>query len=93
MSKGIVRRGDFTAGHAGFNPTPAISGSSDTFVNGRGVVRTGDRFFLHCHRGCHVPIALMGSRTYYVNGRSVIRKGDRLSCTDKAYQCSLDTFA
>lgn len=93
MSSGIVRRGDFTRGHLGFPPTPAITASSNTFVNGRGVVRRGDRFLIHCKRGCHIPIAIIGSRVSFVNGRAVIRKGDRLSCTDTAWQCSSDSFA
>lgn len=72
---GIVRRAiDSHVGHASPTPNPFhrtryVSGSSNVFANGFGVVRVGDA------TGCGDP-AVTGSSNVFVNGRRVHRRGD-----------------
>lgn len=64
-----------------------VSASGNVKVNGRGVVRKGDRSSVHLKpapRKCrpHVSKVAKGSRSVKVNGRSVARRFDKMSgCT------------
>lgn len=85
MGQSIMRLGDKSLGHSpGFPPTPSIKASTDVMVNGKGAVRVGDKYQIHCSgSSCHIGSALSGS-TVKVNGLSVHRTGDPIDCGDKA---------
>ena len=88
MGQSVMRLGDMTVGH-GFPPTPTIKASTNVFANGKGVVRQGDTYKLHCMSGsCHQPNAAKVSSTVKVNGKGVHRTGDKTSCGDTAGQGS-----
>jgi uncharacterized Zn-binding protein involved in type VI secretion len=83
---GIARKGgtdsvaspDGTGPGCGFPTTQKTNeGSSDVFVNGVGVVRTGDTMNNHPGPGCieHAP-TLSSSSSVYANGRRIGRQGD-----------------
>ncbi len=81
---GAVRLGDFvkkTCPHK--KSGPFRTASKDTFVNGRGQVRLGDRA---------VPgKAVTGSKSCFVNGRPAVRQKDKVVC-GKIMKSSRDTF-
>lgn len=88
MGKPAMRLGDMSVGH-GFPPTATIKSSTDVFANGKGIVRQGDTYALHCQSGsCHQPTAAKASTTVKVNGKGLHRTGDKLSCGDTAGQGS-----
>jgi uncharacterized Zn-binding protein involved in type VI secretion len=59
----------------------AIEGSENVFVNGKGVVRIGDKVASHgllSHRP--TPPMVQGSKNVFVNGIGVVRAGDKARC-------------
>lgn len=81
---GIVRRTDLTCGHDCFLPTQAQTYASKVFVNGKQVVRKGDKIIPHCcpGEGCHGG-TYNGDRKVYAEGRPIQIKGDPITCGDK----------
>jgi uncharacterized Zn-binding protein involved in type VI secretion len=80
MARGIVRLGDFSSGYLCYIPTVAISGSSNTFVNNRRVVRQLDLFAPHfCKGKISQSFVMTASTNTFVNGRGVARRLDSLS--------------
>ena len=91
--KGAVRLNDYSSGHGCFPSKPNIEASNDTFVNGRGAVRVGDAWAIHCcGSSCHSSVSSGGSPNTFINGRRGVRTGDDISCSDSAFDCSPDTF-
>lgn len=88
----VVRLGDKCKDHPGFSPRPSITGSPDTFVNDRAVVRVGDKWQdtpSHPHPGTQTS----GSPTSFANDKAIARIGDSISCGSKNGEGSPDTFA
>ena len=73
MSLNAVRIGDFVAKTCPRKKSgPFFTGSSRTFINGRGAVRVNDR---------SVPgPALTGSSRTFIDGRAAVRLKDRVLC-------------
>jgi len=94
MGTGIVRVGDLSTAHDCFPERPAIEGSSNVLVNGKGVVRQGDHWATHCcitdGSQCHDGVSVGASSTVFVNGKPVMRVGDAISCGSVAEQGSSD---
>ena len=79
MSKAVVRVGDVCSSHSPYPPRKSISGSNDVFVNGKAVVRVGDKWDKHTHPSTgetHDGVSITGSSTVFVNGKAVVRVGD-----------------
>lgn len=76
------RLSDIESGHGAYPPTPCISASGNVIINGRGAMRKGDKFVIHCIPApeCHMPVLMKGSRTVKVNGRDAGRFGDPTAC-------------
>jgi uncharacterized Zn-binding protein involved in type VI secretion len=75
---GVARKNTDVAGGI------AIQGSDNVFVNGKGVVRIGDRVASHGlppHRPN--PPMVQGSNNVFVNGIGVVRAGDSANCGHK----------
>ncbi|WP_108820135.1 PAAR domain-containing protein [Pseudovibrio sp. Alg231-02] len=89
-----ARLGDIGSGHGCFPPTPAISGSGDTFINGRKAVRLGDAFAPHGCPQCppHPRSLSAGSATVFINGKKAGRVGDSIGCGGSVSAGSGDTF-
>ena len=85
----ITLLGHLSAGH-GWPPTPSIEASTKTLVEGRGVVRQGDAYQIHCNPDgdCHQPFAQSGSSKTLTDGRQTMRVNDPLTCGDKVGQFS-----
>ena len=71
---------DTSTGHDAFGPQVAISGSSNVWINGLALHRTGDAWSLHCATSCHDGVLASGSQTVFANGLQVGRIGDPISC-------------
>lgn len=83
MAKSVMRLGDKSVGH-GFPPVPSIQASTSVNANGRGVVRQGDKYQLHClSSSCHQGTAI-GSTTVKANGKGIHTTGKQISCGDTA---------
>jgi len=52
-------------------------GSSNVFVNGKGIVRVGDDIAPHSHSNAKMA---KGSETVFVNGKAACRENDLASC-------------
>lgn len=91
----VVRKGDRSAGHNTFPPTPAVGGSPNVFVNGLPVVREGDPWQTHCNPApaCHSGVSSSGSSSVFVNGLPLCRVGDAISCGDTMANGSPNVFA
>lgn len=81
----ICRVGDICSGHDCFPPRPIISGSTNVFLDGRGVARKGDSLAIHCkpcgkNPRCHPSTIARGSPSVFVNGIPVARIGDPIAC-------------
>ncbi|MFS1523851.1 PAAR domain-containing protein [Microbulbifer sp. 2304DJ12-6] len=89
-----ARLGDIGSGHGCFPPTPAISASGDTFINGRKAVRLGDAFAPHGCPQCppHPRSLSAGSATVFINGKKAGRVGDSIGCGGSVSTGSGDTF-
>ena len=91
------RRTDIGSGHGcHFPPTPAIGGSPDVYVNGRKLMRVGDKYVPHpCvvgHSGPHDRALADGSKSVYVNGKKAGRKGDPIDCGGNAQTASDNVY-
>tara|TARA_B100000214_G_scaffold10058_1_gene7307 strand:- start:94148 stop:94429 length:282 start_codon:yes stop_codon:yes gene_type:complete len=83
MGQSVMRLGDKSVGH-GYPPVPSIQASTNVKVNGKGAVRNGDSYAVHCLSGsCHQGKAVSGS-SVKVNGKGVHTTGMKLSCGDTA---------
>lgn len=91
----VTRIGDADVVHCS-QPTRA-QGSSDVFVNGRGVSRKGDLNTVHKLPGSPCPSHAApisgGSASVYVNGRACGRVGDAVAGCTSVAQGSPDVFA
>ncbi len=77
----ITRLGDTCTGHGSFPPRASIEASTDVIVNGKGAVREGDAWAVHCSgKSCHGGSVSAGSSSVFVNGIPVARIGDPLDC-------------
>lgn len=90
--RGIVRLGDICTGHGCWPPRPSVTASQDVFVNGRGVVRVGDGWAVHCCVTCHASNQANGAPSYFANGRNVARIGDAIACGSSNATGSQDCF-
>jgi uncharacterized Zn-binding protein involved in type VI secretion len=89
----ICRIGDECTGHGCFPPRVNDEGSSNVFVNGLGVHRSGDHWVTHCcHDKCHDSVAAQGSSSVFVNGKSVMRVGDKIACGSAVAQGSSNVY-
>lgn len=81
MYKKVALAGCIQSGHSCFAPTRNITQSPNVYVNGKKVVRVGDRYVDHrCSDNTHTPIQGKGSPTVYVNGMPLARIGDGVAC-------------
>lgn len=82
--RGIVRIGDKTHGWCTAHKNTievdgvVISGSEDSYVNGRAIARIGDKVMSNCG---HEGIIISGQPDAYINGRPHARIGDRFEGT------------
>lgn len=93
----IVREGDICTGHGCWPPRPAISSSKTVFSDGRGVVRKGDRYAVHCkpcgkNPACHDSFVTEGSSSVFVDGIPVARVGDPIACGSLCSTGSLNSL-
>lgn len=70
--------GSLCTGHGQFKPRPSIAGSGNVQVNGKGVLRFGDAYDVHCKGSCHPGTVIAGSSTVMVNGQPAARIGDMI---------------
>jgi len=76
---------DICTGHDACKSRIALEGSPDVFIDGKPVVRVGDRWEMH---GCpahpaHNGVVTQGSDEVSLNGMPVARIGDPLNCGSK----------
>lgn len=92
---GVARKGDMGDGACTHTPRANTGGSSDVFVNSKGVHRVGDSWPTHCRPGpvCHSSVLAQGSSTVFANGKAVGRIGDAQSCGAKVAQGSSNVFS
>lgn len=89
-----ARKGDRCTGHADYPPRASLSGSGDVFINGRGALRAGDSWAVHCNDDhCHSGSQSAGSGSVFVNGRALARVGDSVGCGSAVSSGSSDVFA
>ena len=74
MSSGVLRANVDQAGGL------IIEGSPDVQVNGKPVVRVGDKVSPHGPGAHNSPKMIEGSTTVFCNGKPVCRNGDKASC-------------
>jgi uncharacterized Zn-binding protein involved in type VI secretion len=89
MGKGAARIGDVDTGHGTYTPDTVQAGSSNVFVNGIGVARTGDDHGIHVNTvepyDTHPAACGAGSATVFANGKPIFRIGDPVdSATQEA---------
>lgn len=90
----VSRLGDACSGHGCWPPRPSISASDNVFVNGRGALRQGDAYSVHCCKtNCHPGSLSSGSRSVFVNGRPLGRIGDPVNCGSVSAMGSDNVFA
>lgn len=79
---GITVKGDTCTGHGTFPPRKNVVASDNVKIGGKGVVREGDAWEVHCNDQpvCHGGSVVKGSGTVKVNGKGVVRIGDGLDC-------------
>ena len=80
-----TRLGDIGSGHGcHFPPSPSISASGDTYIEGIPAVRKGDAYAPHACPACPAPphprSLSGGSGTVSINGKPAGRVGDAISC-------------
>jgi len=61
-----------------------IEGSSNVFVNGKSLVRKGDRVQSHGRANHSNSRMIQGSSNVFCNGKPVCRKGHKASCGHQA---------
>ena len=93
----VVRIGDMSTGHPHCYPaTPAVGGSSNVLINGKGAVRVGDAWQTHGACPDHSPhsgTSSSGSSSVFCNGKALCRIGDSISCGDTMAEGSPNVFA
>jgi uncharacterized Zn-binding protein involved in type VI secretion len=91
---GLVRVGDLCTGHTGsYPPRPCIEGSSNVFINGRGVHRKGDAWDIHCNFwSCHGGRMAEGMPNVFINGIPAAFVGGLISCGSRVAQGSGNVF-
>ena len=79
---GATVLGDICSGHGSFPPRPVISASGNVIINGKGVVRIGDAWAVHCNPvpSCHGGSSAGGSSKVIINGKGAVRIGDAVDC-------------
>ena len=92
MSAGLVRLHDL-AFHKCYGFHEAVTASEDTFCNGLGIVRKGDRFDIHCcSDDCHDGTANGNGTTTIINGRPAQKVGDPVTCGSTICSSSGNVF-
>ena len=76
----VVNDGKMCTGHGCWPSRPNATCSHKFFIQGRGVVRIGDQWQVHCCTSCHPGTQATGSHKLYVQGKAVARIGDSISC-------------
>ena len=79
----VVKDGCVCTGHGCYPSRPNATKSSKFFIGGRGVVRIGDLWQVHCCDSCHIGTQSTGSGKLFVGGKAVARIGDKISCGSK----------
>jgi uncharacterized Zn-binding protein involved in type VI secretion len=93
MARPAARDGDMDTGHGPFNPRTNIAKSPNVFINGKGAIRKGDAFAIHCvGSSCHGGAAKKGSGTVFINGQDAMRIGDPIDCGSFIAQGSGNVF-
>lgn len=94
MGEPAARLNDMCTGHGCFPPRKNISASNNVFINGRGAVRVGDQWEVHCcDDSCHSSQQAVGSRSVFVNAQPLARVGDMIMCGSRVATGSGDVFA
>lgn len=74
-------KGANCTGDGCFPPRPSIEGSPNVYVNGKPVLRVGDKYAPHtCGDSKHDGACSSGSSSVFCNGKPVARVGDDVSC-------------
>jgi uncharacterized Zn-binding protein involved in type VI secretion len=85
---GAARIGDSDTGHGTYAPDTVKAGSSDVFVNGIGVARSGDDHGQHVNTvkpyDVHPAVCGAGSGTVFANGKPIFRIGDPVDSATQA---------
>jgi len=93
MARPAARDGDLDTGHGPWPPRANTSKSSNVFVNGKGSLRKGDSYDVHCvGSSCHAGAAKKGSGTVFINGRDAMRIADPITCGSFIAQGSNNVF-
>lgn len=95
---GIIRYGDYSAGHDCYPPTPCLPTTIKRIkVNGKVPAVIGDEYEEHtCDEDIHAGAdrkLIMGSTTVFFEGIGVCRIDDSIACGDSAAQGSSDVLA
>jgi uncharacterized Zn-binding protein involved in type VI secretion len=81
---GAARLGESGSGHGTYPARANIGASGDVIINGRGAIRQGDPWAVHCNTvkpyDCHSSTAGSGSGSVTINGKSAMRQGDPINC-------------
>jgi uncharacterized Zn-binding protein involved in type VI secretion len=88
----VTRLGDLCTGHGNFPPRPSITASPKVLASGKGVVRVGDAYAIHCSGSCHPGTATVGSPKVFASGQPKMRVGDTINCGSKVAQGSSKVF-
>lgn len=78
-----VNDGKLCTGHGCWPPRQNATCSEKFFIQGKGVVRVGDMWKVHCCTSCHVGSQATGSSKFFVQGKAAARIGDSISCGSK----------
>lgn len=90
----VARQGDGCTGHADYPPRASTGGSGDVFINGRGALRAGDGWAVHCNEDdCHTGTQSGGSGSVFANGRALARVGDGVDCGSAVSAGSPNVFS
>ncbi|WP_300101835.1 PAAR domain-containing protein [Flavobacterium sp.] len=93
MAKGAARIGDQSTGHDCHPPQIAVKGSHNVKINGRGAMRVGDKFMVHCCEfECHPGFLEKGSSTVSINGIPAGRIQDAVGCGGSVATGSTDVL-
>lgn len=89
----VVNDGSMCTGHGCWPPRQNVGHSNKFYVQGKGVLRVGDLWKVHCCQSCHVGNQATGSHKLFVEGKAVARIGDAISCGSKNATGSSKMFA
>jgi len=94
MAIGVARKGDVCTGHGCFPPRAALTGSPDTFADGKAQHRVGDNWAVHaCGKNSHSSSLRSGSPTVFTNGRAQGRINDPVACGSRVRSGSSTVFS